>query len=358
MATPIDVAALTLNAKENPDYAKFIYERVFAMGTLSQNHKVCPGVKMKEQIVFASTNILSGIKDTAVGRPKSGNKPTLTEKFWEPTKVGDTMEFSTVELNALFKAYFDKIQKYQDIYNMEGTELEKFLMEVFANSAQTAANRYAWLGDKAIAVSGAAASGLINAADVKFFDAVDGLWKKIFAAVTAGSVKRTTITKNAAATFALQELAAAECITIFRDMLKQADARLKADPTKVLFVSNSLFQNYVEYLQDKGTVYDITYTTEGFAELKWNGITVRNMELLWDLPLATHFEQTNAHAAGDKPHRALLTTPDNIPVATLNENDLDELKSKYEEYERFTWIAYGFTLDTQLLEGYMAVTAY
>jgi hypothetical protein len=45
-------------------------------------------------------------------------------------------------------------------------------------------------------------------------------------------------------------------------------------------------------------------------------------------------------------------------VATLNENDLDELKSKYEEYERFTWIAYGFTLDTQLLEGYMAVTAY
>ena len=358
MATPIDVSGLTLNAKENPDFSKFVYERVFLLGSLSQNHRVWGGVTMKEQIVFASNNILSGIKDATVARPKSGNKPTLTQKYWEPVKIGDTMEFDAPSLNALFKAYYDKISRYEQLYNIEGSDLEKFLMEVFAVSATSAVHRNVWLGDKAVAVSGAGASGLKAAADVKFFDAIDGIWKKTFAAVTAGEVKRSTIAKNAAATFALQELAAGESVTIFRDMLKKADPRLKGDQTKVLFVTNTLFQNYIEYLQDKGTVYDITYTTEGFAEVKWNGIPVRNMEIAWDLPIQSYFEQLNTGLAYDKPHRALLTTPDNIPVATLNEGDFDELKAKYEEYERFTWMAYGFTLDAQLLEGYMAVAAY
>jgi len=357
MAKPLDESGLTLNAKESPDMGKFVYERVFEQGNLATNHAVWGGITMKEQIVFASTNFKSGIKDPGTSRPKSGNKPTLTEKFWDPKKIGDTMEFQNVELNSLYKAYFDKIKKYSEIYDITGTDEEKFLLEVFAQSAIQAVNRAVWFGDTAVAVSGAAASGLIAAADVKFYDQIDGLFKKIYAAVTAGSVKRFTITKNTAATFALQALAADEAMTIFEGVWSKADPRLKADPSKVMFVTNSLFENYRQSLQTKGTPYDISLTTDGFSELKWNGVTLRNMEVLWDLPILD-FEKTNAHAAWDNPHRALLTVPANIPVGTLNEGDMSEMTAKYEEYLRLTWMAYGFTLDAQLLEGYMAVAAY
>jgi len=358
MAAPIDVTALTLSAKENPDFSKFVFEKMFDQGDLASNHRVWTGVQMKEQIVFASLFGLSGIKDAGTSRPNSGGKPVFTEKFWEPAKVGDTMIFNQSEVNSLFKAYFNNIKKYTEIYDITGTDEEKFLMEVFSQSAKLAINRLIWLGDTAVAASGVAASGLIDAANVKFYDAINGIFKKVYAAVTAGTLGRFTITKNAAATFALQALAADEALTIFEGVWAKADPRLKSDPTKVMFVTNSIFENYRQSLQTKGTPYDVTLTTDGFAELRWNGVQIRNMETIWDVNLIANFEQTSAHAAWDKPHRALLTTPDNIPVATLNNGDMDTLEAFYFQKDRTNYMAYGFTLDAQVLEGYMAVAAY
>lgn len=357
MAAPMTLT-LTLNAKENQDFAKFIMERVYQRDALRTNHVVQTGITMDEQIVFAGRIGKSGIKDPGTSRPNSGAKPTLTEKFWTPKKVGDTMVFNQSELNGLFKAYFDKIQKYADIYDISGTDEEKFLMELFTESAIEAVDRLIWHGDTAVAVSGAAASGLINAADVKFYDAIDGLFKQIYAAVVAGSVKRFTITKNAAATFALQALAANEASTIFEGMWAKADPRLKADTNKVFMVTNTIWENYRQELQTKGTPYDVTLTTNGFSELKWNGITVRNMETLWDLAILNDFEQLNTHLAWDKPHRALLTVSANLPVGTLNEGDMQTLETFYDQIKREQYLAYGFTLDAKLLEGYMTVAAY
>lgn len=357
MAAPMTLS-LTLNAKENADFAKFIMERVYQRDALRTNHVVQTGITMDEQIVFAGRIGKTGIKDPGTSRPNSGAKPTLTEKFWTPKKVGDTMIFNQSELNGLFKAYFDKITKYADIYDISGTDEEKFLMELFSESAIEAVDRLIWHGDTAIAVSGAAASGLINAADVKFYDSVDGLFKQIYAAVVAGSVKRFTITKNAAATFALQALAADEALTIFEGIWSKADPRLKSDANKVLMVTNSLFENYRQSLQTKGTPYDVTLTTNGFSELKWNGVTVRNMEILWDLPVLNDFEQLNTGLAWDKPHRAILTVPANLAVGTLNETDMQNLEAFPDPITRSQYLAYGFTLDAKLLEGYMTVAAY
>ena len=357
MAAPMTLS-LTLNAKENPDFAKFIMERVYQRDALRTNHVVQTGVTMDEQIVFAGRMGKTGIKDPGTSRPNSGAKPILTEQFWTPKKVGDTFSFNNSELNGLFKAYFDKISKYAEIYDISGSDEEKFLLELFTESAIEAVDRLIWHGDTAVAVSGAAVSGLANAADVKFYDSVDGIFKRIYAAVTAGKVKRFTITKNAALTFALQALAADEALTIFEGIWKLADPRLKSDTGKVLMVTNELFENYRQSLQTKGTPYDITLTTNGFSELKWNGIPVRNMETLWDLPIQADFEQLNTGLAWDKPHRALLTVPANIPVGTLNEEDMQTLETNFDWKERAHYFAYGFTLDTKVLEGYMVVAAY
>lgn len=350
--------SLTLNAKENPDFAKFVIERAFQRESLRTNHVVQTGITMDEQIVFAGRMGKTGIKDPGTSRPNSGAKPTLTEQFWTPKKVGDTFSFNNSELNGLFKAYFDKIQKYADIYDISGTDEEKFLLELFSESVIEAVDRLIWHGDTAIAVSGAAASGLKAAADVKFYDSVNGIFKQIYAAVTAGKVKRFTITKNAALTFALQALDAKDATKIFEGMWKLADPRLKSDPAKILYVSNEIWENYRQELQASGTAFDITMTTEGFSELKWNSIPVRDMETLWDLAILNDFEQLNTGLAWDKPHRALLTVPANIPVGTLNENDMQTLDTNFDWKERAHYFAYGLTLDTKVLEGYMAVAAY
>ena len=342
MASILDTSALTLNPKESAEFQKFIFELAFNQAALSANHRVWTGLTMKEQIVFASLMGLSGITDAGTTRPNSGGKPVFTQKYWEPEKVGDTMIFNQSEVNSLFKAYFDKIKSYGEIYNIEGSDEQKFLTTILGESAKNAINRLVWFGDKSasaassttativgttnsgltvnakvkgisgngisleiasvsagaasmtvtgkaivanltaaaktitaltslIAATPAAAAlitvagtgsttlavegsittaggtdtaGLKLAANEKFFNAINGLFKKIKTEVGTGAIKRYTISKNAGATFATQELAADESLTIFEGMWAKADSRLKADSRKVLMVTNSLFENY------------------------------------------------------------------------------------------------------------------
>jgi len=455
MAAPLNISGLTLNPKESTEFQKFIFELAFNQADLSANHRVWTGLTMKEQIVFASLMGLSGIKDAGTTRPNSGGKPTLSEKFWEPEKVGDTMIFNQSELNSLFKAYFDKIKSYGDNFDISGSDEEKFLSTVLAESAKNAINRLIWFGDKAVSaaasttatvaattntplvisaakkgisgngitfeiasvsattagivvtdkavvvsltaaaktitalaaliagnpaaaalitVSGAGgttlaaeaaltlagatdAAGLKVSTNVKYFDSINGLFKKIKAAVTVGAINRVTIAQNAGVTFAAQALGTDASLAIFESVWGKADSRLKADARKVMMVTNSIFENYRQSLQTKGTPYDITLTTDGFSELKWNGVPVRNMENIWDLNNG-YFAEGEAAIAGLEPHKVLLTVPDNIPVGTLNDGDFDTIEAFYDQIKRETYMAYGFTLDAQVLEGYMAVVAY
>jgi hypothetical protein len=455
MAAPIDVSTLTLNAKESLDFQKFIFELAFNQSALSANHRVWTGLTMKEQIVFASLFGLSGIKDAGTSRPNSGGKPAFTQKYWEPEKVGDTMIFNQSELNGLFKAYFDKITKYSQNFEISGSDEEKFLATVFSESAINAINRLVWFGDKAVAaavsttatitgttnsgltvnaqvkgVSGngisleiksvsagaeaisvvgkvievsltAAAktigdlktlveatpaatalvaivgtagtalsvegaittagatdtAGLLAAANVKFFDSINGIFKKVKTEVGTGAIKRYTIAKNAELTKADQALGTDASLAIFEGVWALADSRLKADSRKVMMVSNSIFENYRQSLQTKGTPYNVSLTTDGFSELSWNGVSIRNMENIWDLN-KSYFAEGEAGLADLEPHKVILTVPDNIPVGTLNDGDFANLEAFYDQITRQNYMAYGFTLDAQVLEGYMIVAAY
>jgi hypothetical protein len=58
------------------------------------------------------------------------------------------------------------------------------------------------------------------------------------------------------------------------------------------------------------------------------------------------------------PHRIVFTVPNNIPLATLNENDFTELEQWYNIDDRENKTAYGFTLDSKELEEYMITVAY
>lgn len=359
MASKIDITGLTLNPLEQDAFQKFVFERTINKDILSKFHTVWPGVKMKEQIVFAGRLSKVGIKDSNCARPKSGATATLTQKYWEPRAVGDTLIHCQKDVDSLFKAYSNKMQQYNDLYEITGSDEYKFMAAVFEDAINEALYRLIWFGDPDVAAAGAAAEGVILAADVKYYDSVYGLWKRIFAAVTAAEVKRYTITENTLATTTLQlTLAAGRSVEIFEAMWALADPRLKSDTNRMLMVNNAIWENYRKYLQSKGENFSIEYTLEGFQTLKWNGIPIVNMETIWDLPLQADFVNDTTSNKYFLPNRALLTVPANIPLATLNENDFTQLESWYNQDNRVNKMAFGFTLDTQILEGYMAVTAY
>ena len=104
MASVIDVSGLTLNPKE-PDFEKFVFERIFEQPVLNTIHRVYTGLTMQEKIVIAGIFGLTGIADTSCERPSSGAGLNTSEKEWLPARIGDTFVHCQADVNALFKAY-------------------------------------------------------------------------------------------------------------------------------------------------------------------------------------------------------------------------------------------------------------
>lgn len=358
----LDLSALTaLNPKEVKEFSQFIAERTYMRPELRVMHNIFTGVTMKEQIILAGQMSKSGLKKTTTdcSRMASGAGVVLTEKFWEPVKIEDSISLCADEMNALFKAYYDKIASYKEIYEIEGSDAELFIAAMVEEAMKALIPRAVWLGDTAVAAAGAALSGLAVAGNAKFYNYFDGIWKQLFAAVTAGTVQRVTIAENALGTIALQETLADDfAVNLFNAMWAKADPRLRADLEAGFHVSGGIFENYRKSLQKAGENFTIEYTTEGFQSLKWNGKPIVNMETVWDLDLKADFLANTTDNTYFLPNRALLTTKANIPIGTLNENDFSELDTEYVKRTRMFYIYYGFTLDAKVLEGYMSVVAY
>jgi hypothetical protein len=359
MAQPIVTSNLTLNIKETPTFAEFINMQMFEQPALTSIHKIIQGVTMEQQMVIAGRMGKMGIADAACARPNSGASITLKPKNTKPFPVGDTLVICQKDLNPLFKAYFDKVKTYKELFDITGSDEEVFIMALVLDAVNKSIPRLAWFGDTAVAAANVGTAGTINAGLVKYYSAGDGLWKKIFASVLAGGIKQVAINENSATTTVAQEaLTAGKSITLFEEMWAKASPILRARTEKQLLVSRGLFENYRQALDKKGIVYNIDITQKGLQSLAWNGIPIVNMETVWDIDLKADFVDNTTNNAYFLPNRAILTIPENTPITTLNENDMSDLESFYVKQDRLWNIAFGFTMDALFLDEELIVVAY
>jgi hypothetical protein len=358
----IDLTGLTLNPIEVDDIKDFIIERVFEHPALEQIHGgVKSGIKMQQQIVFASQFGKMGLKKAAsCDRQTSSAESTLTEKYWNPVGIEDTLIICQAEVDQLFKAYYTKINSYREMYDITGTDLEVFYALMIINAMVLTIWRAAWFADLNVAQAAAGTAGLVLAADVKFYDYIDGLWAQIFDAVTATTVQRVTITENAVTTSKAAQLtlAAGAAKAYFRAVRNAADSRLRSDPNAQMLVSRELFDNYKDGLEDAGAPYKVELTLDGLPRISYDGYNIVNMETIWNLAAREDFVNNTTDNVYDLPHRIVFTVPENIPIGSLNEDDFDELEQWYNIDERKNKTAFGFTEDAKLLEEYMITVAY
>jgi hypothetical protein len=219
--------------------------------------------------------------------------------------------------------------------------------------------RFAWFGDKNVPTAAAAVAGLKVAGNAKFFNAIDGLWKQIFAAVTATTIKKVAISENSQVTLPLQlTLATDRCKTTFDAMWALASPALQSTPDAYFLVSGAMFENYYQTLVKAGTAYDINILQNGLMTLKYRGLNVINMNTVWDTDLQAYFVDNTTNNAGYLPNRVVLTHADNIPIATLNEADLSLVESFYVQQTRQNYTSYGFTIDAKVILEDEIVVAY
>ena len=283
---------------------------------------------------------------------------TLTQKFWTPVKEDFRLTHCSADVNAQDKLINQMAKMNPDFYNIvEGSQSQvgNFLVERVLSGFKEALLRKAWFSDTA-ADTVANAGVLTNGTDKAYFNTFNGLFKQIFAEVSSGDSNYVSVTKNAAASYAAQALASGDAIAILKSMYNAADSRLQDAPNKKFYVTRSIWDGYLndlEATQNSGAG-NTMINEKGQLTLTYRGVQIEKMDI-WDRTIVAY---ENNGTKYNLPHRAVLTVPSNIPVATLATDDWGTIDAFFDKVTKLNYIDGIYSIDAKHLEDYMTVAAY
>lgn len=352
----LDLAALTINAKEVSNVNEAVFERSITGGPLADSHEIETGIDMKTQIVFVGVLGDVGIKITDCGFSDGGQKVPLTEKFWEPVLIGGRLIHCARDTNQLLKL-FKRAQKVNpDYFDIQQSEELGIIIVALETAVKKMLNRLVWFADKA--ADDIAGGGVyLNGTSIPLFTPFDGLFKQIFADIPAGVSNNVVIAKNTAANYAAQALATDEALTLLRKMYKAQKPvmhQAKRDgATLKFYLTREFAENWEDTLEDKSLVFTLTTAEEGSTALRYRGIPIEIRDD-WDGYIAIQDNGTIINL----PHRGVLTFKENIPVGTVNESDFDTIESWYDMDTKENKMDFALFLDAKHLTSDLSVVAF
>lgn len=356
MASEI-TSGFAFNREELKDWSKVINELTFGDPTLNELHDIEQGIKYNQQIVFAGRMGLMG-KTVTGCTPNAVAGVALTEKTWTPVDMDFRLEHCSADVNAQDKLIRQMSKMNPDFYNViEGSNsvVGNFLVAKVVEGFNENLLRQAWFNDTAAALTSGGGVFKVGT-DLGFFNSYNGFFKQIFTEVPTTDAKYVAITKNAAASYALQTLASGDAIATLRAMYLKADSRLLDSGNAKFYVTRTIFDGYLndlEAIQNTGGGNTII-NENGQISLTYRGIPVVKMDI-WDRVIAAY--QDNG-TKWNLPHRAVLSTPMNLKIGTLATDDFGALDAFYDQYHKVNVIDGVYTMDAKHLEKYLTVAAY
>ncbi len=357
MASQINNGTFTFNQEELQDLSEVIHELIYNNEDLRRIHDVETGVIWNRQIVFAGNIGLMG-KTVSGCTPNAISGVTMTEKTWTPVKEDFRLEHCNADVNdqdKLLQRFARMNPDFYDVIDGSSSAIGQFLIMKVLEGFVENLLRKVWFNDTAAATI--ANSGVItDGTDVGFFNSFDGLFKQIMTNIPAGNALHVNIAKNEQTTYAAQALASTEGMAILRSMYDAADTRLKGLGDARFLVTQTIWDAYLndlETIQNTGAGNTLI-NENGQVTLRYRGLEVIAMNT-WDRNINAY---QNSTTAWNLPHRAVLTIPSNIPIATTAESDFGDVDAFFDRTTKQNIIDGVYTIDAKHLENYLTVAAY
>jgi len=345
---------LTFNGEEIRSIREAILEQVFAKPAVTDFHTVYEDIVTKKQIAFLGR--LGKITRVDAGCSSSPLSAGITnsEKFWEPVRFEIWLSECYTNLEDTFFVWAK--QRGLAEPDLTGTDFAAFLVERMTDAMYEDTLRIAWLGDTDAESVDATPSGILSAGVSPLdYNQIDGFWKQLFAIGTATPTQRTTISENALSTKAAQDaLANNRAFLTFQSMMNKADYRLRSAQNKVMLVTMSLLDNYATYLESQGNDASFIRIEQGFSVLRYRNLEIIGVDL-WDRYIRADFDNGTKY---DIPHRAVLTTKENIALGVDAASALADIDQWFERKDKTTNFRGGYKMDAKVLENYMVSLAY
>ena len=348
----LDPTDLTFNGEEARQLGDAVIESIFENPTIEDFCTVYDGIVAKKQIPFLGKLAKITKADAGCGNGVTSTNIPMTEKFWEPAPLKIWLQMCADELEGSFWVYSQNTGVDRD--NITGTDISAFVIQRMTEAAQEDLLRIIWFNDTAH--ENVTDGGVVkNGVSVTDYTMIDGLWAQIYDIVAADASRKTAITKNAAASKALQlALGASDGITTFRTMLQAADSRLKGAADKFYIATMTLVENYATYLESQGVNASFERIENGYMMLRFRGIPVFAFDF-WDRTIQADFDNGTTY---DLPHRAILTTKANLAVGYDNSNAVGDFRVWYSEDTEKNNFKGKYRADAKVLQSYMIQAAY
>lgn len=236
------------------------------------------------------------------------------------------MDFDGKILQAMKKRGWDR-------ENLEGTEFASLLEDIAQPIIARDLRRIISLGDTANA-----------SAD---YNMMDGKWKKIFAAVGAGTILKTGDLPDTGA------VTPAQANTALLAVHFGAPIELQSTPANetIKVVTRSVYNAYLQYLASNNALESSwSLAQNGTRTLMHFGVEV--------VPEDEVDRYVAADFAGANPHRIYYTAKNNITVATDLESDFTTIRFWYEEKEELNLMRVNYKLGLSLGWGQLFSVAY
>ncbi len=355
MAAFIDFSSLSNDQKRL--IQEMTFQKVIQNPDYNLIHTVSTGIKSGDRIGIIGKGGIAMKAAQACGTgltPQSGGS-TGSSMLWTPTKwevvkreCGTDLEHPIAQWNLKYgNAMFDT----------EGTDYAIAVSDVLAEMIIYNMWRSTWFNDTAAALTSATPAGVItHGTDITYFTWKDGLFKLLFTLCTATPARHTTFTGNNQTTYATQKsvATAAATYTVLSNLTTDADPVLRADPTKVILCTVSTMDRYIEYLESKGQEPAWGLLVNGGRQLRFRGIPMIELPY-WD-DMINAYENTGAK--WNLPHRALMTTKDNLKIGTQNTTLFESIDYWHNKETRYNWMQVIGDIDIHVFDTQMFQFAY
>lgn len=348
--------------KQVMQFSEAFWVETFKNPALNEILTVIPGVKAKQQVVILGLLGLVGkTKSTAQCAPDTSDQVIPSEqKFYNPNWIED--RFVECWKNLLEKFYVWSLKNNLNAPDLIGTDFADFLIERVVDALVQSIYRIAWFGDtEAAHFEDSGDSGHItDSVDLRYFNAIDGFWKQIFAIAAANPDQHYTIANNAGGTYAAQAFTAADTTnqvitTIMQNMVNGMDERLAQDPNTTFYVTRSVANQYMAERRQFPAI-NIAYQRQetGFDSLQIDGYKI--VVLWFEDRFIKAYE--NDGTAWYLPHRIYLTTKENMHLAVSEQGSMANVEAFYFEVDKQYYIDTLYSMDALIIEDYKMVSAY
>jgi len=351
----IDSSVMTIDTQVATAMSEALFQRALMSPQLREFITVTPGIKGKKQLPIYGRMGLAGKKATSGAPTPNPNGIKGKEKIWEPVYIDDRFAESYVDLGDTFFQWGLKngIAKA----DLTSTDYANFVEDQVLQAIKEAQIRLSFFSDTDIIAGDLTGD---NAALVKYFNPIDGIFKQVFEIVAANANQRVTIAKNTGVNKAAQMFDATDTTNqvvtgYLQNLVFNAPFELRQSKDLVIPCTQSIADQYSKERQKITgipTAYERTET--GIPFLQIEGVKLIPIPE-WDKIIRTYFDDGTKY---NLPHRALLYPLENVMFGTEDENSLDELKAFYDEYHKEYVVDFGFNMDAKVGLDNLIMAAY